>query len=174
MRITRSAVLAAVFVYAAVSVLSAAPPGRARVVATLQLGPITVAPGETTPWVTVGSWTQASNELNFLYGQITATGPASCHVQGLVQDGFAFEASGRVDEGEPPDSVFGAFIPIPFAPLASTLTRNFSRGLIGLNPLFGPSAPTLHTVEVRITNICEDAGEDIVIDSMLMKVVAIP
>ncbi len=174
MRITRSAVLATtVFAYAAVSDLSAAPAGKARVTATLQLGPITLAPGETTPWVTVGSWTQASDELNFLYGQTTATGPATCHQSGQALDGFFFEAIARVDEGELPDSEFSAVRVFPFAPLASTLTRNFSPG-IGLNPLFGSSAPTLHTVEVRISNLCEDAGEPVIIDSILIKVVAIP
>jgi hypothetical protein len=174
MRITRTAVLAAAFVYAAVSVLSAAPPGRARVVATLQLGPITVPPGETTPWVTVGSWTQAPDDLNFLYGRLTATGPASCHRSGQALEGFFFEANGRVDEGELPESMFSAVLVGPFAPLAATLTRNFSRALGDINPLFGTSAPTLHTVEVRITNICENAGEAVIIDSILMKVVAIP
>ena len=175
MRNTRLAVLATtVFAYAAVSDLSAASAGKARVKATLQLGPITLAPGETTPWVTVGSWTQAPDELNLLYGQTTATGPATCHQSGQALDVFFIEAIGRVDEGELPESEFSAVLAFPFAPLGSTLTRNFSRGLTELNPLFGPSAPTLHTVEVRITNSCEDAGEPVIIDSMLIKVVAIP
>jgi hypothetical protein len=183
MRITRSAAVAAVFAYAAVSVLSAAtppqgqgpPPLGSRVVATLQLGPITVAPGESTPFTTAGSWTQAPGDLNFLYGQLTATGPASCHNQsGEALEGFFFEATARVDEGTLPDSVFAAVRVFPFAPLASTLTRNMSHSLNDFNPLFGPSAPTLHTVEFMVTNLCANAGESVTIDSIEIKVVAVP
>jgi hypothetical protein len=99
-----------------VSDLSAAPAGKAREIATLQLGPITLAPGETTPWVTVGSWTQAPDELNFLYGQTTATRPATCHQSWQALDGFFIEATGRVDEGKLPESEFSAVLVGPFAP----------------------------------------------------------
>jgi hypothetical protein len=106
--------------------------------------------------VTGNEWTQAGNEIDVLFGEVTYTEPAAC-TNGFVDVQFILDGE-LVDEDSYSNSVPGP-VTEPFA-----RSRPFA---------FEPGADTARKLEFAAWDGCDNAGEQYTVEDIKVNVVAI-
>jgi hypothetical protein len=102
------------------------------------------------------SWTQGANETNVLFGEITYTEPPAC-TNGFVDIQYYLGGEMVLEESYNDDP-------------GTTNTEPFARS----RPfVFEPGAATPRTLELKVWDDCDTAGENYTIDSLALNVVAI-
>jgi hypothetical protein len=141
--------------------LSYADLGSNSVVARIRsTAPVNTGDGGQASPVTVpldpSSWTQAGNEVDVAFGEATFRQPAACGNNGTMRAEYYLD-------GQPASTDF-------FGDQAEAGQVVTELGMTERPFIFEPGQAANHTLEIRVSDSCQNAGENFVLESIAVNV----
>jgi hypothetical protein len=110
--------------------------------------------------LTDNTWTQAGNEINLVYGEVTYTPPSACD-----DNSGGFGGGGDLYVLVDGERVYSAYLS---PSVQSQRTISFGFGSIGL---FEPGSPDDRTLTARVSDFCDPPEQTFTVDSVKADVV---